>query len=88
MADSRQESVQYSMDLSYDTIRTTPRPGCSVHENGRGLSLGLTMVLHMVVVGQYALQLLNVVVVVGQYVLRFPNVVVVVESALAFWLTH
>jgi hypothetical protein len=46
------------------------------------------MVLHMVVVGQYALQLLNVVVVVGQYVLRFPNVVVVVESALAFWLTH
>jgi hypothetical protein len=26
MADSRQESVQYSMDLSYDTIRTTPRP--------------------------------------------------------------
>jgi hypothetical protein len=36
MADSRQESVQYSMDLLYDTIRTAPRPDST-------LSLYLTL---------------------------------------------
>jgi hypothetical protein len=39
--------------------------GAAFHENGRGLSLGLTMVRHTVVVGPQALQLLKVVVVVG-----------------------